>query len=1137
MRKTLRVLNVEDSEDDAFLLRCALEKGGYELEFERVETADAMRSALYKKHWDLIISDYRLPMFSGPAALALLKETSMDLPFIIVSGAIGEETAVAAMKAGAHDYIMKGHLQRLIPAIERELQEAIVREERRKAQEELKANKTQLSNALEIAHLGHWEYDIPSDIFLFNEQFYKLFRTTVEKIGGYIMSSAEYIGRLVYPEDAAIVRREIQKAIQTTDPEYSQQVEHRILYIDGTVGYITMRLFIVKDAQCKTIKITGVNQDITERKKAEMALRKSEEKYHSLFDSSIDAILLTQIDGSILDANPSACTLFGRTLEEIKKIRNVDLVDTTNPLFHSTFEKNELLNAETTEITMIRADREKFQAEVASTVFVDASGLRKTSMIIRDLTERRRAEQNYQRLFHEMLDGFAVHEIICGADGKPRDYRFLAVNPAFERMTGLIAENIIGKTVLDVLPGTEQSWIDTYGHVALTGEPAFFENYSKNLDKFFEVTAFQPMPNHFACIFVDTTERKRTERALRESEKKYRLITETIADVVWTSDLDFKITYISPSVEKMFGEPADAYKKRAMEERFPPKSLKLLKMFFSEELEKEKDPAIDKDRSRLIEVKSFRADGTTFWVSMNVSFIRDENGTIAGLHGVSCDISDRKRNEEEILHNEARLEGLLRIAQYKASSIQDLLDYALEEAIKLTDSQLGYIYFYNDQSKEFTLNTWSKEVMKECSVRNAPTIYQLEKTGIWGEAVRQAKPIIVNDFQSPHPLKKGYPEGHARLYKYLTVPIFSADRIVAVAGVANKSDDYINTDVRQLTLLMDSVWRILEAKRLTEELLMTEGRYRSIFDNAQEGIFQTNKEGKFLTVNNAMATMLGYDSPKDLMSVIIDVAHQVFVNPEDQRHLLKDIDDRNSVTGYVCQHYRKDKSIIWVSIDQHAVYDNGGNTLYYEGFCEDITERRMNTERMRKALGATVYAISAAVEARDPYTAGHQRRVANLAQAIAAEIGLSADQIEGIRLAASIHDLGKLSVPAEILTKPKKLLETEFDLIKIHPQAGYDILKDIEFQWPIARMVLEHHERMNGSGYPNNLIGDQILMESRILAVADVVESMASYRPYRPALGIDAALEEIEKNRDILYDREVVENCVKLFRNKNFILV
>ncbi len=282
-------------------------------------------------------------MFSGPAALALLKETSMDLPFIIVSGAIGEETAVAAMKAGAHDYIMKGHLQRLIPAIERELQEAIVREERRKAQEELKANKTQLSNALEIAHLGHWEYDISSDIFLFNEQFYKLFRTTIEKIGGYIMSSAEYISRLVYPEDAAIVRREIQKAIQTTDPEYGQQVEHRILYIDGTVGYITMRLFIVKDAQCKTIKITGVNQDITERKKAEMALRKSEEKYHSLFDSSIDAILLTQIDGSILDANPSACKLFGRTLEEIKKIRNVDLVDTTNPLFHSTFEKNELL--------------------------------------------------------------------------------------------------------------------------------------------------------------------------------------------------------------------------------------------------------------------------------------------------------------------------------------------------------------------------------------------------------------------------------------------------------------------------------------------------------------------------------------------------------------------------------------------------------------------------------------------------------------------------------------------------------------------------------------------------------------------------------------------------------------------------
>jgi PAS domain S-box-containing protein len=584
----------------------------------------------------------------------------------------------------------------------------------------------------------------------------------------------------------------------------------------------------------------------------------------------------------------------------------------------------------------------------------------------------------------------------------------------------------------------------------------------------------------------------------------------------------------------MYGETIEAHMSRPPEERFSEDSLKQLRIILSEELGKEKDPRTDKARSRLLELESLRADGTAFWVSMNVSFIRDESGAIIGLHGVSRDISERKRNEEEILRNEARLEGLLRIAQYKAKSIQYLLDYALQEAIELTDSVLGYIYLYNDQRKEFTLNTWSKEVMNECTIRDSPTVYQLEKTGIWGEAVRQAKPIIVNDFQSPHPLKKGYPEGHAPLYKYLTVPIFSGDRIVAVAGVANKPIDYNSSDVRQLTLLMDSVWRILEAKRLTEALLRTEGKYRSIFDNAQEGIFQTNKAGKFLTANKALATMLGYASPSELISSVKDISRDVYVNPEDRENLLKEVGENNSLKGFICQYKRKDKKTIWVSIDQHAVLDNQGKVLHYEGFCEDITERQVSTERLRKALAATVYAISASVEARDPYTAGHQGRVANLAQSIALELGLPADRIEGLRLAASIHDLGKLSVPAEILTKPKKLLAIEAELIKIHAQAGYDILKDIEFPWPIARIVLEHHERMNGSGYPNKLTGDQALLESRILAVADVVESMATYRPYRPALGIDAALEEIESNKGILYDSDVVDSCARLFREKGY---
>jgi GAF domain-containing protein len=158
--------------------------------------------------------------------------------------------------------------------------------------------------------------------------------------------------------------------------------------------------------------------------------------------------------------------------------------------------------------------------------------------------------------------------------------------------------------------------------------------------------------------------------------------------------------------------------------------------------------------------------------------------------------SERKRDEIVLRLDEARLESLFNISQYKAETIQDLLDYALDEAITLTGSKIGYIYFYDDQKKEFILNTWSKDVMRECTITEPQSIYHLEKTGMWGEAVRQGKPIILNDFQAPHPLKKGYPEGHAKLYKYMTIPVFAKDKIVAVVAVANKATDYDQSDIR-----------------------------------------------------------------------------------------------------------------------------------------------------------------------------------------------------------------------------------------------------------------------------------------------------------------------------------------------------
>jgi putative two-component system response regulator len=195
---------------------------------------------------------------------------------------------------------------------------------------------------------------------------------------------------------------------------------------------------------------------------------------------------------------------------------------------------------------------------------------------------------------------------------------------------------------------------------------------------------------------------------------------------------------------------------------------------------------------------------------------------------------------------------------------------------------------------------------------------------------------------------------------------------------------------------------------------------------------------------------------------------------------------------------------------------------------------RSSVENLKRAMEQTVNALATAMEKRDPYTVGHQQRVAKLACAIAQEIGFSQEDVEGIRIEGLLHDIGKISIPTDILNKPGRISQYEYMLIQEHPQSGYEILKDIRFEQPIVEVILQHHERVNGSGYPQGLKGRNIMIEAKIMAVADVVEAMASHRPYRPSLGIDKALEEIANNRGVLYEVKIVDACLKLFRSRDF---
>jgi len=232
---------------------------------------------------------------------------------------------------------------------------------------------------------------------------------------------------------------------------------------------------------------------------------------------------------------------------------------------------------------------------------------------------------------------------------------------------------------------------------------------------------------------------------------------------------------------------------------------------------------------------------------------------------------------------------------------------------------------------------------------------------------------------------------------------------------------------------------------------------------------------------------------------------------------------------------RKDGTIFYADINTTKYTINNQN--YAAGFFHDTTERKEAKKTLEeshkktiKLLEETIKTLATIVEVRDPYTAGHQKRVTQLATSIAKEMGLEQDRIDAIRTAAAIHDIGKINIAASILAKPGKISDLEYEMIKTHPKASFDMIKNIDFAQPVANIVLQHHERINGTGYPKGLCGDDIMLEAKILAVSDVVEAMASHRPYRPSLGIDAALEEIEKNKATLYDPGVVDACIEVIK-------
>ncbi len=367
-------------------------------------------------------------------------------------------------------------------------------------------------------------------------------------------------------------------------------------------------------------------------------------------------------------------------------------------------------------------------------------------------------------------------------------------------------------------------------------------------------------------------------------------------------------------------------------------------------------------------------------------------------------------------------------------------------------------------------------------------------------------------------------------FDYLPKPV-SRDRLKAVVASAARVKALADERARL------EAENIRYRKHLEEEvaekaaaLLESEEKYRTVIENANEAVFVA--QGSSLQfVNPKTCEITGYSREQLRRLDFSDLIH-----PEDREMVVdrfrKRIRGESVPAEYEFRIVTASKEERWIEIRPVTIeWDGQPATL---NFASDVTERRRAEVALKEALGGTIEAIGLTTETRDPYTAGHQRRVTELAVAIAEELDFDEQQIEGIQAAGLMHDIGKMAVPAEILSKPSALTDMEMSLIQSHPRVAYDILKSVTFPWPVAQIVLQHHERIDGTGYPQGLRGDEILIEARVLAVADTVEAMASHRPYRAALGIDAALKEIEAHRGSHYDPEIADACLRLFREGRF---
>jgi PAS domain S-box-containing protein/putative nucleotidyltransferase with HDIG domain len=707
-------------------------------------------------------------------------------------------------------------------------------------------------------------------------------------------------------------------------------------------------------------------------------------------------------------------------------------------------------------------------------------------------------EERYRAIVENTAEGIILQE----ASGE-----IITWNKTAEMVFGVIEQQAIGHTSIDrdwrtvredgsLFPGEEHPSMKTlatgksYRNVIMGVKSESDQLFWININTQPLFRREENKPYAVIVSFSDITEQKKSDILLEQSRNKFQALVETTNDFIWEMDPQGVYTYCSPQMERLWGfKPGEMLGKSPFDLLPSEEKEQAVKAFSM--LSESGTPFSN------MEMRSFDSSGRVKLLEISGVPFFNEAGKLHGYRGITRDITERKQ-AVEALNLEAAKRSLL-VEQSRDGIV--ILDNngAVYEANQQFAGMLGYTL-----EEAGRLHVWDWEDIHPR-----------------GELLNQIKGDYTKKlFETKHRRKDG---------SSFDVEISSNEAV-------------FSTQKLVFCICRD----ITERKRIEEQILNSKALLQAVVDSTPDRIAVKDTQHRYLLANRSLADAVNL-TPREIVGKLDDDIldqEQILGNPAKGIRSIYD-DDTAALGGNIVHGISNftgsNNELKMYDTYRIPLRDSEGNIYGVLAYNRDITELYKVTENLKKSyekvqkvLDETVAAIATICETRDPYTAGHQNRTSQLACAIARGMDMSEETVYCIKTGATLHDIGKLYVPAEILSKPGKLTDIEFAIIKNHPQVGYDIIKNIDFPSTVGKVLLQHHERLNGSGYPQGLTDGDIAIEAKIMAVADVVEAMSSHRPYRPSLGLEKAIEEINQNKGILYDETIVDVCTRLFNEKQF---